>query len=87
MKRSSGTACSTMGRCAASTTRVASGVLAQCRQVGERRIRPTADFGASLAKCVVATLEGGREYAIRVAPGIVLMVVVFAATMVLVQLR
>lgn len=41
----------------------------------------------SLAKCVVATLKGGRQYAIRVVPGIVLMVVAFAATMVLVPSR
>lgn len=37
----------------------------------------------SLMKCVVAALKGGRHYAIRVIPGIVLMVVAFAATMVL----
>ena len=35
----------------------------------------------SLMKCVVAALKGGRHYALRVIPGIVLMVVAFAATM------
>ena len=34
----------------------------------------------SLMKCVVAVLRGGRHYAMRVVPGIVLMVVAFAAT-------
>ena len=37
----------------------------------------------SLMKCVVAALKGGRGYAMRVVPGIVLMVVAFAATMAL----
>lgn len=37
----------------------------------------------SLMKCVVAGLRGGRHYAMRVIPGIVLMVVAFAATMAL----
>lgn len=39
----------------------------------------------SLGKCVVAALKGGRDYALRLVPGIVLMVVAFAVTMLLVQ--
>ena len=36
----------------------------------------------SLGKCVVAAMKGGRDYAMRLIPGIVLMVVAFAITMV-----
>lgn len=39
----------------------------------------------SLMKCVVAALKGGRHYALRVIPGIVLMVIAFAVTMGLTQ--
>lgn len=39
----------------------------------------------SLVKCVVAAIKGGRHYAMRVIPGIVLMVVAFAVTMGLTQ--
>lgn len=41
----------------------------------------------SLMKCVVAALKGGRGYAMRVIPGIVLMVVAFAAAMALTLAR
>lgn len=34
----------------------------------------------SLVKCVVAVLKGGRAYALRLVPGVVLMVVAFVAT-------
>ena len=39
----------------------------------------------SLMKCVVAALRGGRHYAMRVIPGIVLMVLAFALTMAMVS--
>lgn len=39
----------------------------------------------SLVKCVVAAVKGGRHYAMRMIPGIVLMVVAFAVTMGLTQ--
>jgi uncharacterized membrane protein (DUF4010 family) len=38
----------------------------------------------STVKCIVAAVKGGRDYAMRLIPGIVLMVAAFAVTMVLV---
>ncbi len=64
---------------------------AQMVATGQVRVEPAlvailaAMTANSFGKCLMAAARGGRRYAARVIPGIVLMMIAFAATMVLTQ--